>query len=358
MAVSGNYAYVAEGKAGVWILDISDPAKPQAVGHFNTKRYTCDIAVSGHYVYVAECSAGLQVFDISKPTHPVLAGSLDTEGSTQALVISDNYIYAADGDALRIIDISDPTNPVGVGYIDTRVFAGDASVSGDYACVTDGSAGLPIIDISKPSHPEEVSVYMPEAEGFVNYVASSDSFAYVLFNPRSLKYSRLFVVDISVPEQAEEVSSLPLSGADVTISGDYLYILGGGTKVKIIDTSDPVRPTQMGSFSSKARSKAFHTLGHGAGEVTIREDKIYLTWGFNGLFILQNDLWEGEKGDVTGDETIDVADVIRTVNIILDFLPEPTPYELWAADYNGDGSINVLDIVQIINLILSGPGRL
>ena len=52
-------------------------------------------------------------------------------------------------------------------------------------------------------------------------------------------------------------------------------------------------------------------------------------------------------GDVNGDGSIDVLDVVLTVNIILN-LSDPAP----AADLNQDGVINVLDIVIIVNIIL------
>jgi hypothetical protein len=44
--------------------------------------------------------------------------------------------------------------------------------------------------------------------------------------------------------------------------------------------------------------------------------------------------------------------VIQTVNIILGANPNPTDYELWAADMNQDGNIDILDIVLIVNTIL------
>ena len=62
-----------------------------------------------------------------------------------------------------------------------------------------------------------------------------------------------------------------------------------------------------------------------------------------------------EIGDVNGDGQINVADVVRLVNIILGIPPQPTPVELCAADCNGDGQINVADVVCLVNLIL-GPG--
>ena len=52
-------------------------------------------------------------------------------------------------------------------------------------------------------------------------------------------------------------------------------------------------------------------------------------------------------GDVNGDETIDILDVVQAVNIVLGSM-DPIP----AADLNEDGIINVLDVIQLQDYIL------
>ena len=57
-------------------------------------------------------------------------------------------------------------------------------------------------------------------------------------------------------------------------------------------------------------------------------------------------------GDLNNDGTIDVTDIIRTVNIIINSGTPATDEEICAADANGDGVINVLDVLVVVNLIL------
>ncbi|MFQ6092277.1 MAG: dockerin type I domain-containing protein [bacterium] len=57
------------------------------------------------------------------------------------------------------------------------------------------------------------------------------------------------------------------------------------------------------------------------------------------------------KGDVNGDGTINILDVVLTVNFILG-LQEPTPAQFEAADFNYDGQLNVIDVVLIVGYIL------
>ena len=56
-------------------------------------------------------------------------------------------------------------------------------------------------------------------------------------------------------------------------------------------------------------------------------------------------------GDLNQDESVDILDVIISVNIILE-ITEPTVYESIASDLNSDGEINIQDIIIMINLIL------
>jgi hypothetical protein len=52
-------------------------------------------------------------------------------------------------------------------------------------------------------------------------------------------------------------------------------------------------------------------------------------------------------GDINGDYTINVIDVVMTVNLILSDTFD------WVADVNLDGQLNVIDIVMIVNWILT-----
>ena len=74
VALSGNYAYVADSGAGLQVIDVSNPANPVRVGGYDTSGYAQDVAVSGNYAYVADDGGGLQVIDVSNPANPVRVG--------------------------------------------------------------------------------------------------------------------------------------------------------------------------------------------------------------------------------------------------------------------------------------------
>ncbi len=59
-------------------------------------------------------------------------------------------------------------------------------------------------------------------------------------------------------------------------------------------------------------------------------------------------------GDSNCDGSVNVIDVLTTVNYILGNNPQPFCFE--NADVNGDGSVNAIDVIGTVNIILGGGG--
>jgi len=82
------------------------------------------------------------------------------------------------------------------------------------------------------------------------------------------------------------------------------------------------------------------------------DEAVCYSVGQNGEILKYLMIPEGILGDVNQDENLDILDIVRIVNIILNTPPEPTWYELWASDFNQDGNINVLDVIGLLNVIV------
>lgn len=63
-------------------------------------------------------------------------------------------------------------------------------------------------------------------------------------------------------------------------------------------------------------------------------------------------LGPGKRGDIIRDGEVNIQDVLRCVNIVLQLTDAPSEYERWAADMNGDENINVLDVFRMVRIIL------
>jgi hypothetical protein len=216
VAVSGDYAYLAAGTGGLFIIDIRDPAKPQRVGGYDTSGSALGVAVAGNYAYVAAYGRGLQVIDTRDPAHPQWVGGYPGRCDARAVAVADNYAYVADClDGLEVIDIRDPANPQRVGGYDTSGWGYGVAVAGNYAYVADGDAGLEVIDIGDPANPQRVGGY--DTLGSALHVAVAGDYAYVADG-----YGGLVILSFGAPV-APTISAQPqgctvFAGEPVTFS--------------------------------------------------------------------------------------------------------------------------------------------
>ncbi len=106
--VAGNYAYITvddeSSDSGLVIVNISNPASPSLVGTYNVAGASDflthdDVFVSGKYAYMANGAAGLQIIDINGIETPSLyAGNIETNvlNATEN-IIAGGDIYAQGG---------------------------------------------------------------------------------------------------------------------------------------------------------------------------------------------------------------------------------------------------------------------
>jgi len=109
VALSGNYAYVADGAAGLQVIDVSNPASPQRVGGYNTSGFALGVAVSGNYAYLGDLNAGVQVIDVSHPANPRRVGGNSGFDASDVLVAGPNVFVAARWSGLVILDLYRPS---------------------------------------------------------------------------------------------------------------------------------------------------------------------------------------------------------------------------------------------------------
>ncbi len=69
------------------------------------------IVVSGNHAFLANDRAGIKVIDVSDPTLPVQVGVFDTPGQAEAIVLSGNHAIVTEGDRLLVLDVTTPSDP-------------------------------------------------------------------------------------------------------------------------------------------------------------------------------------------------------------------------------------------------------
>ena len=229
---------------------MSDPQNPAIIGAKDTPGSAIGVAVIGQTAYVADGEAGLQVIDVSDPQNPAIVGSVDTPGSARGVVVIDQIAYVADGSSgLQVIDVNDPQNPAIVGSVDTPNWAIGVSVIGQTAYVADGLSGLQAIDVSVPQSPAIVgSVDTP---GYADEVFAMDQTAYVADG-----LSGLQIIDVSDPQNPAIVGSAntPDYADDVVVTDQAAYVAVYDVGLRVIDVSDPQNPVIIGSADTEAGS--------------------------------------------------------------------------------------------------------
>ncbi len=235
--VVNTYAYIADGAAGLTVVDVTNAESPTVVDTYDTSGVAQGIYVAGAYAYVADGTSGLQIINISIPSSPALVGTYDTSGSSTDVHVSGKHAYVTDGaDGVHIIDVSNPASPALVGSYDTTGYAHAVYVSGTYAYIADGAAGLQIIDISNSSSPNLLGTYDTDDVAVGVHVSGKN--AYVADD------ISMTIVDISNPSSPSLVSTdndTVYNARDVFVAGRYAFVSG-----YIIDISDPALPQELG----------------------------------------------------------------------------------------------------------------
>jgi hypothetical protein len=112
-----------------------------------------DVATSGNYAYIAYGNKGLYIVEVMTPAYPIPSGSFGFSGDANAVDIRSNnsyeYVFVAAGTSglwVFKFNENDPSNPIAVGRYFTSGSANDVAVLGDIVYVANGTEGLIILE--------------------------------------------------------------------------------------------------------------------------------------------------------------------------------------------------------------------
>lgn len=277
LAISGSYAYVADGDFGLRILDISTPEAPVSVGSLIFPSAANDVAVhkvdsNESYAYVTTDSHGLYIVDISIPSSPVERSSVSNSDMdcNMAVAVHHPFVYVADDSSgMRIIDVSDPDIPVEKGFRD-EFMPYDIAVDYPYVYSMEYWA-LAVIDVMDPDFPT-VEGYNDGDLSFAEGLTVSGDYAYVA-DPSDLQ-----IFDISSHTIPVWEGSVSTSGFAEAMAVDYplVYMADGAAGLQIINVSDPTAPVVIGSYN---------TPGY-AGDIRLVGNYAFIADGSSGLQVI------------------------------------------------------------------------
>jgi len=243
--VAGHYLTGNSQTGSFMVLDISNPSEPKLVGQYTNSYIFNDVAVSGQYAYLANGANGLIVLDISNPTIPQLVGKLSVTGSdTEQVAISAKYAYVLNSDSdvysLEIANIANPKVPTLVdqdyytSYPEDPVEhysafdgCGIGAVSGNYIYMIPEYGGLAILKTEiQDDGPTEGSLVQVQGSSDVYLIENGMKCHFT--SPEALEwngYSFNNVIQVS----SGSLDSIQ-NGADISITQviiDKYHALGG-----------------------------------------------------------------------------------------------------------------------------------
>ncbi len=180
-----NLLFVACRTEGVKVYDLTEAENPIPITSFLPDSLeTINIFVDGNKAYLASGIDGIIIFDITETDNPLMLSQSGLPGGfgiSYAIDIyaSGNTAFAADlYNGIHVIDVSDPQKP---DYKKGIALAGanDILISKGYLYVTLQSAGMAILDISKPEDTFVASLFA--REGVATSVQTDDNFAFISY---------------------------------------------------------------------------------------------------------------------------------------------------------------------------------
>ncbi|MHA1244511.1 MAG: LVIVD repeat-containing protein, partial [Candidatus Heimdallarchaeota archaeon] len=150
--VRERYAYIAAGlRKGLEIVDIKDKTAPKKVAEIaGDKEDTIGVYVSGDYAFLANKDAGIRIVDINRPKKPELVTQYTGSSSSDTwdVLVSEHLLYTANEvGGIEVLDITDIAQPKVVGRFfeedNSRTFS--LAILGNYIFTADYANGLEIL---------------------------------------------------------------------------------------------------------------------------------------------------------------------------------------------------------------------
>lgn len=189
LKVVGNYAFVADGQAGLRVMDVSNASSPVQVSSLILPGGAYNLALSGETVFIRS-TAGYYTVDVSEPRNPRQLVPIDSLSRLRAIATDgQGYLYLAQSTVqenflvIHVIEVSNPLQAHEVNRFDVRgSYTGQLFYVNEKLYVFSAST-ITIVDIRGNAESTEISAINGEFQAML--VDGRE--LYVLFNYDSLR---------------------------------------------------------------------------------------------------------------------------------------------------------------------------
>jgi hypothetical protein len=244
LKISGDRAYVADARIGLLVMDITKKAPIITWKQENVSGM--GIYIYGKYAYLAAGKEGLHIFDISTPDSPKLIGRCRTNADAWDVWVSGNYAYVADlQKGITLIDVSRPSKPHKFSLVTwdkKKPMAEIVRGEGETIYVAAGKHGLVVIDVSNPQAPKVVSQYKSDPNSFGEGLCVKNGLVYLSNgNNNNKNENGLFIIDASNPNLLKVKGKCTFNGwvEGVCLAGDLVFVANTQSGIRSVNVSDP-----------------------------------------------------------------------------------------------------------------------
>ncbi|MCF6178444.1 MAG: hypothetical protein L3J63_03515 [Geopsychrobacter sp.] len=293
-----SFIFIANGKNGVSVYDISKQGADRHVGQLALPGNTTQLALFDRFLVAASNFGGLHLIDIHQPAHLNVLQSVKAQKKYENVTVVDQYLYASDGDArvdifslaqgrlqkissfqifgnvrdfLRAenflyiaessygvskLDIRDPVHPRRVGFVGTPGEPGGLGLYLHYLYVASMSQGVQIVDTERFEPRNYIGAIDTPSDAFDLVV--DEGWIYVADGMAGLQ-----VIDGRDLKHLKNVAQLATdySAKSLIKNGNIIYLLLKKWGLSIIDISDPRAPRQIGFLKSEFRISSLAIQG-------------------------------------------------------------------------------------------------
>lgn len=282
--VTHGRAYLADGTAGLKIVDVGNPAQPTLLGTLQPGDRVLDATGTESTVFLVTASGDLVVADVSDPSAPQVLYQGDAASGRDfappMALSGEVLVLLGRGGGLYTIDVSNPPAPTLLGASGFTVSTTARLAMAKGVAYVTGQFRLCIFDLRDPASPALAATF---GEGWAQGVDVLDGRAYVTFRDSGLQ-----ILDVENPFQPHLLGSLQTGRTEslVAVSGGLTVLssqspaqgASGTVMLTAVDTRSPASPAEMGTTAvgGFTRGLAVHPMPGYSGSMAVIHDSEHL----------------------------------------------------------------------------------
>lgn len=150
---------VAAGEAGLVIAEFPAAGEPRVLAKLPTKGESRSLEVRDGIAYVADGAAGVRIVDLHDPAHPAELAAFDpgTVDMARGVAVHGKSVFACLGDSgIVALDVSEPKKPRRTAAIDPNRAVNRALVSDTRLFAANDAGGILVMDLAKAGEPRQI----------------------------------------------------------------------------------------------------------------------------------------------------------------------------------------------------------